>query len=235
MECSVPLPSLLVFGPHSELPSEEILQNLRRDLIGNPELSALKDALKDLPRFWDSIIELDPELRRIPAAGFLGDLRQWVISGKPLNDCQKKPPNLFTLPITLLLQINQYMCYLNHHEDISHQQLLKSVGASGIQGFCTGFLTAIIVASSVDTKGVVSVAANGLRLALCIGAYVDLDRTFSETPRETSCIAIRWTAGNVDQEASIANLIESYPEVRYHSNHQTEARHLLIILIGLYI
>lgn len=50
------IPSLLVFGPQSELPSQNVLADLRQELVNNPRLSGLHDAVKTLPKFWETLI-----------------------------------------------------------------------------------------------------------------------------------------------------------------------------------
>lgn len=216
MECTAPLPTLLVFGPHSDLPSEEVLQALRQDLVGTPELAILRDAVVDLPQFWDSVVELDPELQQAPSAEYIERLKEWIVHGRQFDDCRDRPPNLFTLPVTLLLQVTQYVRYLSHLGNDSQQRLLDNVQASGIQGFCVGFLTAVVVACSTDSTRLSSFAANGLRLAFCIGAYVDLDQSLPGTSLAASCIAVRWQTGRTDMEAATVKLVESYPQVRPH-------------------
>lgn len=217
MDCSAALPTLLVFGAHSDLPSEEVLQALRQDLVETPELAILRDAVEGLPQFWDRVVELDPELQQVPSAAYIECLKQWIVNGRPLNDCRNRTSNLFTLPVTFLLQITQHVRYLSHLGNDSQQRLLDNVQASGIQGFCIGFLTAVVVACSTQSKDVASFAASGLRLAMCIGAYVDLDQVCSGTFLEARCIAVRWQTGRTDIEAATVRLVESYPQVRSHT------------------
>ena len=57
-------PSLLVFGSHTELPSEQVLQDLRQDLISIPELFALKQAVEDLDA--ETVKALDGPYRCVP-------------------------------------------------------------------------------------------------------------------------------------------------------------------------
>jgi hypothetical protein len=59
-----PLPSLLVFGPQTELPSQEVLAGLREELTKNPSLSSLRVAVEGLPRFWQTLTDFDPDLRK---------------------------------------------------------------------------------------------------------------------------------------------------------------------------
>ncbi len=213
------LPSLLVFGPQTEFPPAQVLEDLRAELVGNPQLSALRAAVADLPRIWQSFIDFDPRLDQVPGAEHLGRLVQWVKDGGAFpHQRTDDAPNHFALPVTILLQICQYMRYLGHLGDSPHRQVLQSVRAGGIQGFCVGFLSAIAVAGSKSEADIGSHAAAGLRLAVCIGAYVDQDGISSGEPKGTACVAIRWREGSADDKAAVNTMIRSYPGVSAGSN-----------------
>ena len=210
-------PSLLVFGPQTEFPSQEILEDLRQELTTDPLLFSLQDAVKDLPRFWQSLIDYDPSLSQVPGAKYLGDLRQWIVNGGTFPHHSGDTPNVYALPVTLLLQIAQYVRYLNWLEENNpHSLLLDGLQVGGVQGFCIGFLSAIAVSSSRDEADIAAVAAVGLRLAVCIGAYVDQDGIFAEQPNQMACIAIRWRGDHVTKQ-EVVDLIRTYPGVRLHS------------------
>ncbi|KAI3325977.1 ketoacyl-synt-domain-containing protein [Xylariaceae sp. AK1471] len=79
----------------------------------------------------------------------------------------------------------------------------------GIQGFCVGFLSAVAVTSSANEIDLGPSAAVALRLAVCIGAYVDQDGACSSTTIEYKAIAVRWKEGSTDDEAEAYNIIRS--------------------------
>ncbi|KAI1205468.1 BcPKS19, polyketide synthase [Annulohypoxylon truncatum] len=210
MTHSKPFPSLLVFGPQAGFPSQEVLEDLRQELIGNPQLSALASAAAELPQFWETLVEFDDSLQLLPGPKYLNELKQWVKEGGPFPN-HNISPNLYALPATILLQISQYARYLRQLGNGSHHQVLESVSAAGVQGFCVGFISATIVASSKTEADIGPIAAAGLRLALCIGAYVDLDQ-INEYIDGFACVAIRWREGNAEEKAKIDTIIQSYPE-----------------------
>ena len=211
------LPSLLVFGPHTELPPEQILQGFRQDLINRPQLSALKQAVEDLPQFWQVLIKFDSNLSRLPAEKYLKDLGQWVKDGGPFPHHGSKLPNHYALAVTVLLQVIQYTRYLDHLGKGSHRKVLDSVKDGGIQGFCVGFLSAVAVATSESEVDIGPSAAIALRLAVCIGAYVDQDGLYSPSALEYSALAIRWREGDTEQKTAAAKIIQSIPHVSGHS------------------
>ncbi|KAI0553005.1 BcPKS19, polyketide synthase [Xylaria curta] len=208
------LPSLLVFGPQNGFPSEEILEELRQELVNNPRLSALTKVVEELPQIWQHIIMVDKSLFDVPGAGYLGRLMYWVKEGGSLPPHNPgRSPNSYALAVTFLLQISQYARYLRHLGDGSHKQLLESVRAAGIQGFCVGFISAIVIASSKCEADIGSVAAIGLRLAVCVGAYVDLDDIGSQNTDRACCVAIRWRDNSTIEKNDIDAIIQSYPDI----------------------
>jgi len=210
------LPSLLVFGPQTELPPDKILQDFRQELISSPWLSALREAVNDLPQFWQSLIDFDPGLRQVPGDKFLGHLKQWVKDSGPFPHKQSNSPSHYVLAVTVLLQITQYTRYLDQLGNDSHGKVLKSVEAAGIQGFCVGFLSAVAVASSENQFELGPSAAIALRLAVCIGAYVDQDGAYAPTATEYMAVAIRWREENADDKAEVIKILRSIPNVRQH-------------------
>ncbi|KAJ2983506.1 hypothetical protein NUW58_g6237 [Xylaria curta] len=211
MTSSQTLPALLVFGPQNGFPSEEILEDLRQELVSNPRLSALTKAVAELPQLWSDLIDFDNNLLELPGADYLGELWQWVKAGGPFPHYQDRPPNFYALAVTVLLQITQYARYLRHLGDGSHGQLLESVNRAGVQGFCVGLISAIVVASSKTEADIGLAAAAGIRLVICIGAYVDLDATRSQDAGGTSCVAIRWKESNrLDGASDVKTIVKSY-------------------------
>lgn len=216
-------PTLLVFGPQTSLPSDEVLADVRSELVGNHSLSALCNAAVHLPRFWDRLVASDPSLRPVPGAEQLARLARWIEHGGSLlaHHAQGPVTNHLALAVTLLVQIAQYARYLGHLGDAADAQLdiisaVGSPGSGGIQGFCVGLLSAVAVASADGESGLGPAAAVALRLAVCIGAYVDLDGVFAPDTSRTlySCLAVRWREG---EQVDVGKLVGSYSQVSHLS------------------
>lgn len=204
-------PSLLVFGPQTNLPSAEVLTGLREDLLDNPEMSRLLKAVKELPKFWETLTEFDPSLKNVQAAEYLGRLLQWVDDGV-FPQCHESLPNVSALPLTVIMQILLYVRYLNELQIKNPQgQVLQQIKAGGTQGFCVGFLTAIVVSCSENERDLAEIGAAAMRLAVCVGAYVDQDGRFAVPPNRTSCIAVRWRTGFKEDE--VVEIMQSYLDV----------------------
>ena len=190
----------------------EVLAELRQVLVENPRLAGLREAIKGLPTIWQGLTESDPMLKDLPGAKHLSDLQRWIEEGV-FSFSSYSLPKMFALPVTVLLQIAQYVRYLHQLRGGEEQsQVLKGLKNGGIQGFCIGFLTAITIACSETEEDIAALGAINLRLAFCVGAYVDHDGSFAKPPNETACIAVRWRGGELEHEDLVAS-IQSYPDV----------------------
>ena len=210
------LPSLVVFGPQTTWPTSKYLLQLRTTLLLDPRLHTFLAAIKDLPSLWRSLVEHDARLSGVPGLDSVQILVHWVEHGDMPHDVNISP-NVLTMPLTIIIQVIQYLHYIDSDIDgPSHGQILENVKAGGVQGFCTGLLTAIAVACSRDEGSVNELGAVALRLALCIGAYVDLDGAFADEPLETSSLAVRWrpAVGHDRTLDDLKEILKGFPNVR---------------------
>jgi hypothetical protein len=206
----------------------EVLEKVHQGLKGSHiVLQTLRNAVIDLPRFWQRLVDLDPDLDQVPGAKYLGDLALWAEQGGPLpQEAEGEMPYHCQLAVTVLCQISQYMNYLAYlgtiHRDRNqtrdaHQHVLDSVTRSGggIQGLCVGFLSALAIAVSACEDEIGPSAAVALRLAVCVGAYVDRDTgPFSSDPRsKMACVAVRWKAGIVDEMVVLNSILDGFAGV----------------------
>lgn len=208
------LPSLLVFGPQAELPSQEVLADLRQELTQNPSLSSLKVAVKDLLGFWHTLTDFDPDLRQVPGAKYLSDFQHWISDGGPFPHHLTSNPNVYALPVTVVLQITQYIRYISGLglKD-PHRHILDGLLDGGAHGFCVGLLSALAVSSSQTEADIAAVASNSVRLAVCIGAYVDKDGRFGESPDQKTCVALRWRDDNANGMDEAIALVRTFQDV----------------------
>ncbi|KAK8029647.1 Methylphloroacetophenone synthase [Apiospora rasikravindrae] len=133
-------------------------------------------------------------------------------SGSEDDEWHIKPDgNNIGIMRTLNYSITQYTRYLDHLGHDSHRRLLNSAKSGGLQGFCVGFLSAVAVAVSKTEADIGASAAVALRLAVCIGAYVDLDGAYSSAPTEYRATALRWRTGNAEDKAEVAAVLETTP------------------------
>lgn len=202
-------PSIVAFGSQITWPSSEYLFQLRAALLLESRLQSFVLAIKDLPAVWRDLVNHDPRLSAVPGQACLENLVEWVNHGE-FRSPTGSFPNILTMPFTVIIHISQYFHYLNSLQ-LHQAEILNHLQVGGVQGFCTGMLSATAVASSRSEEDVNAFGAVALKLALCIGAYVDLDGAFAAESNETTSIAVRWRS-----EAGHDRILETlkgYPNV----------------------
>ncbi|PFH58947.1 hypothetical protein XA68_13013 [Ophiocordyceps unilateralis] len=223
-------PSLLLCGSLITNPSEAYLSQLRSGLVHDPQLADLRDAVAELPDLWALLVAKESRLQRVGAAPLLDILAEWLSSGSSggLPFSVPSSGNALLAVLTVLGHILEYTTYLNKQgselepDSIgkgSHIKILEGVGQGGVQGLCVGLLSAIALACSRDKTDISKYGAVAVRLALCVGAFVDLDEAWAFEP--SVCLSARWPRGRDGDVAGreetkdddpFKTVLDSYPQ-----------------------
>ena len=189
------LPSLIAFGAIAPWPASDRLDQLRNALQHQSSLKPIVKAVQELPLLWKALSSQNPSLHSIAGEAAADQLAHWITGAVTAQNVDDKG-NVTRMPLTTIAQIVQYISYLRQCDDpLDHESILKSVAAGGgIQGFCIGLLSALAVASGRTEDDVGNYAAVSVRLAFCVGAYVDLDRHRNGGDSKASTLAVRWKA-----------------------------------------
>jgi len=169
-------PVCVLFGPQSSAIGES-LSFIRNSLQKSPTLSFLEPVLEELPSLWPVLIDAWPALSQVPGATQLETLAQ-IARAEPVKNLET-PLNVLLTPVTVIRQIIEF-CAVK--ENAEHQIV-------DAQGFCVGFLAAVAVACSQSTKDFQEISSVMVRLAVYIGAAVDLDAIVHGPTRS---MAVRW-------------------------------------------
>ncbi|CAG7958524.1 unnamed protein product [Penicillium salamii] len=210
---------VVIFGPQCSLGSEAIVK-INHSLAGNVHLQFLLGVLKDLPSLWESIIDAYPELVRIPGLESLTALAHLF---EESNDTVSSPgivsPAGFTenVILTPLTVVSHLLEYWNLNEGFPASEIVVPPEVTDVQGFCVGFLPATVVACTRDINDFKTMASATIRLAVCIGALVDLDQAVNshvDDPEESAVsIAVRWKSE--DDFEYFQRSLASSPTVSY--------------------
>ena len=196
MATSTP-PVSILFGPQcSDI--EQTTSNVR-SYLRKSSSQFIHASLQDLPAFWLEIIKAWPPLSQIPGDEQIVTLLQYLQSSDPGI---LKPTSIIQTLLTVLSHISDF------------EALKTQVGEKNIidtQGFCIGFLPAIAVARSRSENDFQKATATIMRLALCIGALVDLDELCHGRSRS---IAVRWKC--MADLKTLHQVLATYPNVRSH-------------------
>lgn len=206
------LPSAVVCGSQTIPPSQDILSRLRFHLTQDPDLEALAEAVYELPNLLSRLVEDNSLLTRIPSE-LPASLKHWISNSEFVLNIPATLPNVLLAPLTVIIHVVQYVQYLKQFvADDSHAHIRESVRHGGFQGLCTGFLSATALACSKTKKDIARNAAVAMRLAMCIGAYVDLDQTATGGESTTvACFVVQWGPGCPREE--VEQILKHYPDV----------------------
>lgn len=208
------LPSLLVFGPQTNLPPDETLTPLRQELLHHPDLAPLRETLHEIVEFWKALTAFDPSLGSIPGSTSLTELQRWVEEGGVFPHRSPNSLSICTIPATFLLQIAQYTRYLTCLERLHpHEAVREALQVGGVQGSRIGLLSAVTVSTADTLAEIGSIAAANLRLAVCIGAYVDLHARSAREANQNACISVRWPSTHQGGRQKVQRLISAFPNV----------------------
>lgn len=220
-------PSLVVCGSQIGIPDAAYLSRLWSSLTHDADLIHLKHGTQELFELWSLMVEKDNRLERISASASIRSLAEWACSGNStalwLDLRSSTARNTQLAVLTVLAHIIEYSSYLNLHDikspageeltdfEDAHECLLQAVQDGGIQGLCIGMLSATALAFARTKADLVKNGAVAVRLAMCIGAYIDLDSM--ETAESMVSVAVRWPQGGEIGEEALREAIESLPEV----------------------
>lgn len=207
-------PSLIAFGSLTPWPAPERLKQLRDSLRQQPLLTPVVEAIHDLKSLWTAVVTREPGLDVVANPNAADQLVAWITGFDCVQIVEEKR-NAMTMPMTIIEHIVQYFSYIQQSDGVlTHSLILESVAAGGgIQGFCAGLLSAVAVAGGKTQQEVGINAATSIRLAFCVGAYIDLDQSPDGGDSKVSTLAVRWRTPTTLE--SIQRVLLNHPGVGF--------------------
>jgi hypothetical protein len=132
--------SAAFFCAQALAPDEEYLNGLHSFLSQHKHGKSLLREISDLKhsRIWSTFVTASDEVASLnPGPEYVDILYNWAAKGAsgPLSAARS---GAVALPLLVILQIGQYLRYLDYHR-LTHQAFLTNVReAGGLQGFCGG-------------------------------------------------------------------------------------------------
>lgn len=232
------IPSLIVCGSQTIPPSRETLDNLASYLTKspNPELQAVREVLLALPELWATLKATEPQFQALSDEPIIS-LRDWLsrhdTDSEDGDDSYSLShlkiletlPNILLAPLTVIIHIAQYSQYLDSlglvDSDDAHVHIRQSTASqnttemeSRFQGLCIGSLSATALDASPTRTALARNATAAVKVALCIGAYVDSQRLADSgcnSCSEMVCFTARWGADCCRE--MMEGMLSRYPEV----------------------
>jgi len=202
-------PSLTVFGSQIGVPDREYHSSITSFLRQDKNTAPLLQAIDGLPQWWDEVSKSHKVLQKLPGHDLLDGLRQWLVGGAQF-ELQTPAPNVILGPLTVISHAVEYLSYLRS-QPATHAEIWEVAGAKGFQGLCIGHLAAVACASARSEREFIEQAAVVLRLAVLIGATVDLDGRYAEPAKKWTCIVAR---RRIDASPNaVSEAMSDYPDV----------------------
>ncbi|KAK4611258.1 Non-reducing polyketide synthase pkbA [Fulvia fulva] len=205
-------PSMLAFGPQEPCPNTSTMQRLRHVLQDDPALLDMQQCIQDLPVSWNVLVEQDERLGALPGAANVAALKSWLLDSNS-HEKADATANQITMPLTVIMHLVQYRQYLQQFSQTTYSSIMQNVTHGGVQGFCTGLISAHAVATMKSAKDFGACSSSAIRLALCIGAHVDLESL--KNGQQVVSAIVRWSGddGGKQVEATLARYTDAYISV----------------------
>lgn len=199
--------SAAFFCPQSRAPDEEYLAGLHSFLRHNQYGQILLQEVSELDRIWTIFSSAREDVRGLSQGpAFVDMLRDWATNGESSLLAAARS-GIVALPLLIILQIGQYLRYLEFH-GLTHNEFLAEIRhGGGSQGYCGGLPSAIAMACAQDEIGVVRNAAIAIRVLLGVGAYSEVADDTSGTGSTTLALRLKYESQGDD-------LVRRFPGVR---------------------
>ena len=196
----------VLFGPQGAITPEPMLE-IRKSVQEAADLTFLMRAISELPSLWPALQEICPEIDEVLAKKRLEELADFFHGGPPVN-LSGPINNILLCPLTVISHIAEFWKTSRGLMD----QSLEQLQFQHVQGFCLGFLTAAAISCSRNEAQYQALAANTVRLALCLGALVDFEALKCQgRPDCASGIAVRWKSS--EHWENLQQTMKMYPTV----------------------
>ena len=198
--------SAAFFCPLSRAPDEEYLAGLHSFLRHNQYGQVLLQELSGLDRIWTIFANARDDIQALSQGPvFIDMFREWARDGDS-GSLAAARSGIVALPLLLVLQIGQYLCYLETHR-LTHREFVDEVRhAGGLQGYCGGLPAAIAIACAKDEEEVVRNAAIIMRVVVGVGAC-------SEAADDTNGMGSTTLALRLKHAGQGDELVHSFPGV----------------------
>ena len=204
---------VLVFGSQALDFNAASTSQLRSTLLGTPSYLWMIDTILELPRVWDTVSEALPELNYSYVKKLLQRFSDWLRTGEFPEETFPLQNTVLT-PLTVIAHLTQYLKFLELCQPESWQRdnfPLYTRYKTETLGLCTGLLSSAAVSSSANHAQLRRYGAVAVRLAMVIGALVDIEDTETDPDGKWKSFSISWTSAEVKSELN--RLLEEYPEV----------------------
>ncbi|PNP51202.1 hypothetical protein THARTR1_08106 [Trichoderma harzianum] len=191
--------SLAVFVPQSRAPSKKDLDRVRLKLTQDERCRPLLASVHQLEATYDLLCVEKAEIKHLAhGRSYARMLAGWIDGGVSSTDVARARSAIHSLPLLAMVQLAQFLEYLDV-TDTPYSELLSQVrSAGGLQGYCGGLAAAIAIASSQSVEQAVDRACAALHVTFATGLVAELGDD-SRTDGVTTIVARLKYEGQADE------------------------------------
>lgn len=205
-------PLLLVFGPQVSTLNVESLKRFSSERL--PRHQWVLDTLTALPDEWEDFSQKTSTFSKSDCGKQLQQLKDWA-SGGVASTPVLPSTNSILSPLSVIGQLLEFWDFLdallpNWPEDkVFPLSLISNLETIGL---CAGTLSAFAVASSSTKNDLRVVGATAIRLAVLVGAFIDVDNAANGAENGARSFSLSWTSS--ESAAALKEILAQYPDVR---------------------
>ncbi|KAI2466205.1 putative polyketide synthase [Annulohypoxylon bovei var. microspora] len=180
-----------IFGGHIGPQSKNTLAKHVRQIVNGPNAKWMLDALADMPRYWEAVVEKIPEMAgTMQGDRLLADLESWLRDGTDESIASDTEiPDIWIGFMMIAIELDQYWRYLEFRFDGAVDdpqaelvQQHQSTGSDKVEtvGFCAGMIAAVAVASSHNRRDFEKYGTAALRIGVMMAALVGANEEWSK-------------------------------------------------------
>lgn len=210
--------SLAVFVPQSRAPSKKDLDRVRLKLTQDERCRPLLDSVHQLEATYDLLCAEKAEIQHLThGRSYARMLAGWIDGSVSSTEVAQARSAIHSLPLLLMVQLAQFLEYLDV-TDTPYSELLAQVrSAGGLQGYCGGLAAAIAIASSKSVDQAVDAACAALHVTFATGLVAELGDDSRLEGVTTIVVRLKYE-GQADE------IVKLFPHVSGH-------RHLLSLTL----
>ncbi|KAK4555343.1 hypothetical protein LTR86_007640 [Recurvomyces mirabilis] len=210
----------LVFGPQTLSFSEEWFYRLRTSINSHRHNHWMRKAVQELPHYVELFQSDTQGTAHRTAAALLRSISEWLDTDATVPYVDNLSSAVLTPLVILdhLCQYSQFVEVANSGSDSTVDPWSCLFRPLKVLGFCTGFLSALAIASSNSQAEFESYGTIAVRLGALIGAVVD-----AADPSPSGSLTAVWSTPEQKQklDSTLAQDAESYISVDYDENRAT--------------
>ncbi|PVI05037.1 ketoacyl-synt-domain-containing protein [Periconia macrospinosa] len=178
----------ILFGGQLTSVAKEELRHIRSYITSESDLQGLHDVMIHFEEYGERLELADSALKKVETKKTSSLFSRWINGDDSLiADGVGRHSNALASALTVLHQVLLVKKYSGRNAP--DQNLVEP--DTILEGLCIGKMAATVIRLSWDGARMASILANALRLAFCIGVYVDLDRHLLGPQNETVCLLVK--------------------------------------------